>query len=270
MKEMHFLTFVGVAAVLGAGMLTWKSTRGMPQQVSVGEHSLRVLVQGQGSPAVVFETFGAGFLEHMNKVEPHVRKFTTTVAYDHAGAWGSEPGPRPRDAKQIALELDTLLKNVGVSPPFILVGFSFGGPYVRVFADRYPDAVAGLVLVDPTQESFMSWLREAWPEVNVLTEAQRREQSEWGSQWLSLNHASRAVLPDVPMLLLTGMKAGDSVFARHVKPRWLAAHQEWLARYPNAWHIVTTNSGHGIPMSEPKLVVKAIKQVFDASKLATE
>lgn len=270
MKNTQFVPMIGVATVLWAGFLTWKSTDSMPKQISVGEHSLRVLVQGQGSPAVVFETFGAGFLEHMNKVEPHIRRFTTTVVYDHAGAWGSEPGPKPRDANQIARELHTLLKKSDVSPPYLLVGFSFGGPYVRVFADRYPENVAGLVLVDPTQESFMSWLRESWPEVNVLTEAQRREQTEWGSQWVSMNQASNAVLPNVPMVLLTGMKTGDSVFARHVKPRWLSAHQEWLTKYPNALHIVTTNSGHGIPMSEPELVVEAINHVFDEAKVARE
>ena len=261
------ITLIPVLSVLA---LTWKASDSMPRHVSVGDHRLRVQVSGEGSPAVVFEAFGPTYLEHMGRVQPAVASFTTTVSYDHAGYWGSEPGPKPRNAAQVTSELRLLLQNAGVAPPYILVGFSFGGPYVRVFADRYSEDVAGLVLVDPSQEAFMAWLREEWPTVNRITAEETAEQMEWGCQWDSMNMASNAVMPEVPLTLLTGMRKTDNVFTERVKHRWFASHQAWLAKYPWARHIVTTNSGHAIPLSEPELVVMAIREVYDQAVQTTK
>jgi len=61
----------------------------------------------------------------------------------------SEPGPVPRDARQISTELHTLLTNAGIAGPYILVGHSAGGLYVRMYAAQYPEEVIGMVLVDP-------------------------------------------------------------------------------------------------------------------------
>jgi pimeloyl-ACP methyl ester carboxylesterase len=48
-------------------------------------------------------------------------------AYDRAGLGWSEPGPEPRDAKQVSGELHTLLTNAGIEGPYMLVGHSYGG-----------------------------------------------------------------------------------------------------------------------------------------------
>ena len=69
-------------------------------------------------------------------------------AYDRAGMGLSEPGPKPRDGLAIAKDLETLLKAAHEDGPFILVGHSMGGLYIRLFAVRNPDKVAGLVFVD--------------------------------------------------------------------------------------------------------------------------
>lgn len=260
-----WLTMGCLAPVVLAMFLSRAAIDSMPRQVQVGDHRLRALIQGRGGPAVVFECYGAAYLEHMNRVQPAISELTTTVNYDHAGHWASEPGPRPRDAHRIAEELHDLLAELAVSPPYILVGFSFGGPYVRVFAGKYPNEVAGIVLVDPTQESFMKWLRVEWPMINQISEEERRAQLEWGSQWESMKQAEAARLPEVPITLITGVRA-EGPFARHVKPRWLKAHREWLAPYRGGRHIVTTASGHGIPLSEPDLVIQAIVEMLEGIK----
>src|SRR5690349_12362607 len=78
-------------------------------EVDAGGHKLRMLVTGHGSPTVVFETGGTpksgGPLECWERVQPAVSKFTTTVSYDRAGVGLSPKGPRPRDARQVAVEL---------------------------------------------------------------------------------------------------------------------------------------------------------------------
>ena len=64
----------------------------------------------------------------------------------------SEPGDQPRTSQQIVKELHTLLGNAGVEGPYVLVGHSFGGTDMQVYASRYPDEVAGMVLVDSALE----------------------------------------------------------------------------------------------------------------------
>jgi pimeloyl-ACP methyl ester carboxylesterase len=122
------------------------------QLVDVGGHRLHVYAQGATSsaPTVILEG-GAGLGSvTWAWVQPRVAQVTRVVAYDRAGVGWSEAGPQPRDARQIATELRAALHSAGIAGPYVMVGHSFGGLYVRMFTDLNPDEVVGLVLVDPT------------------------------------------------------------------------------------------------------------------------
>jgi pimeloyl-ACP methyl ester carboxylesterase len=84
-------------------------------------------------------------------VQREVSDTTRVCAYDRAGMGWSETGPEPRDAKQISNELHALLEGANIDGPYVLVGHSFGGLYMQTYAARYPDEVAGVVLVDSSQ-----------------------------------------------------------------------------------------------------------------------
>ncbi|MEA2206871.1 MAG: hypothetical protein QOE77_3647 [Blastocatellia bacterium] len=148
------------------------------EKVDAGGHKLNFLTAGSGGPTVILEGgFGAG-IASWTTVLGEIAKFTRVVAYDRAGLGQSEPGPKPRTAMQFARELHTALQNVGIKPPYVLVGHSMGGITVRVFADMYPQEVAGLVLVDPSQESFNDWLKTHPSSVMKEAEAQIKNASE--------------------------------------------------------------------------------------------
>lgn len=107
----------------------------------------RVLGRHPG-PTVVFENGMSSPLEMWDHIQPEIAKFATTVSYDRAGIGWSAAGPLPRTAERVTEDLAELLRVLDLPGPYVLVGHSYGGLHVRHFADRHPDLVAGLVLVD--------------------------------------------------------------------------------------------------------------------------
>jgi pimeloyl-ACP methyl ester carboxylesterase len=132
------------------------------QLVDVGGYSLHIYCQGTGTPTVILDALFPGTVSNWAWVQPEIAKTTRVCAYDRAGLGWSDGGPMPRDAVQQAAELHTLLANVGVTGPYVLVGHSLGGLTVRLFADRYPNEVAGMVLVEASNPD--GWKRLGKPE----------------------------------------------------------------------------------------------------------
>jgi pimeloyl-ACP methyl ester carboxylesterase len=235
------------------------------QKVDVGGHGLQLLVGGQGSPAVVFEGgFGTG-IASWSSVQKDVAAFTQTVSYDRAGLGQSDPGPKPRSAKQIATELHAALQKSGVKPPYVMVGHSFGGIYVRVFADMYPNEVVGMVLIDPSQESFNDWLGKNQPDrlkaaESNIAKAGEGVQAEFAAVDTSYSQARVAKVPaGIPVTLLTATE--DESMPAEARKVWIEKHKEWLATVPGSKHIIVEKATHFIQAQQPGLVVEAIKQV---------
>ena len=240
------------------------------QKVDVGGHSLNLLIGGQGSPAVVFEGgFGTGIVS-WSTVQKEVAAFARTVSYDRAGLGQSELGPKPRSAKQIATELHTALEKAGVKPPYLLVGHSFGGIYVRVFAERYPKEVAGMVLLDPSQESFNDWLKKNQPARLKDAQAQIARapegvQAEDAVTDASYEEARAAkVPPGILVILLTATE--DETMPADARRVWIEKHKEWIATVPGAKHIVVEKTGHNIQAQQPKLVIDTIRQTLSEKR----
>ena len=112
--------------------------------MDVGGHRLHIWCTGSGGPAVIYESGLGGGAFGWTSVKPEVAKFTEVCTYDRAGMGYSDSGPMPRTSRQIASELAVLLEKAVSTTPVILVGSSFGGYNVRVFASEYTDRVTGL------------------------------------------------------------------------------------------------------------------------------
>lgn len=107
---------------------------------------------GRGSPTVVFDAGLADATLVWGLVQPVVAVKTRTCSYDRAGIGFSDPSGRAGDSANIVADLHRLLRAAAIKPPYVLVGHSIGGMNVRLFADLYPEEVAGMVLVDPSHE----------------------------------------------------------------------------------------------------------------------
>src|SRR5271157_1582326 len=119
--------------------------------VDIGGRSLNIDCAGSGSPAVILESGGGGYGGYgWRTVQAEVAKFTTVCWYDRAGEGWSDPAPTARSSATIVQDLHELLQRTPVAGPYVMVGHSIGGEYVRIFTARFPSEVAGVVLVDST------------------------------------------------------------------------------------------------------------------------
>lgn len=118
--------------------------------IDVGGHRLHLSCAGAGTPTVVLEPGAGEMSSNLGWIAPAVARDTRVCVYDRAGRGWSEPASTAQDGAQIATDLHTLLQRGHVPGPYVLAGHSFGGLYVLTFAARYPDEVAGMVLVDST------------------------------------------------------------------------------------------------------------------------
>jgi len=148
------LVVLAIALVAGtiakANLKTQYPPPGM--MVDVGGYRLHIFCEGSGSPTVIMESGLGDSSLIWARVRPESVKITRTCVYDRAGLGWSEPSPQPRTAATIVEELHTLLVNGAITGPYVLVGHSIGGAYVRLYAHTYPESVVGMVLVDSSHE----------------------------------------------------------------------------------------------------------------------
>jgi pimeloyl-ACP methyl ester carboxylesterase len=120
------------------------------EMVSVSGHDMQIYCTGKagGGPTVVMDAGLGGGLLDWQTVQPKVATFARVCSYDRSGIGWSESGPNPRTSQRIVKELHSLLADAGEEGPYVLVGHSFGGANLQLYASEYPEQVAGMVLAD--------------------------------------------------------------------------------------------------------------------------
>jgi pimeloyl-ACP methyl ester carboxylesterase len=244
------------------------------RDVDVGGRSLHVSCLGSGSPTVVFEArMGWSGVLYFD-VQQEVARFTRACTYDRANvATGqSDPAPTPRTCDDIVADLEALLAAAGISGPYVLVGRGFGYLPLRLFAERHPADVAGMVLADVSLED---WLARS---VAVLTEDQRAawqaffEANPEQVDYAGCEEAVRAAGPPPPVplvVLVHGQEEPDyfppgaDVAAATALYREL--HAELAASAPGG-RLVVAEESVDVLFDRPELVVEAIRQVVAAAR----
>lgn len=133
--------------------------------IDIGGFSLHLYCKGQGSPTVIFEA-GAGHSSlYWLDIQDRIAETQQACVYDRAGHGWSDFSDASPGSETVARNLHLLLGNAGLAAPYLLVGHSSGGLYVREYANLYPDEVAGIVFVDSSHEN---QLRRIPPELAAL------------------------------------------------------------------------------------------------------
>jgi pimeloyl-ACP methyl ester carboxylesterase len=123
--------------------------------IEVNGHRLHVVVLGadRPGPTVVIETGRQNPVSLWLPLAEAVSRFAPVLMYDRPGyGWSGPMAGAPRTPEEITGTLHKLLAETGLAAPYLLVGHSQGGLYARLFAARYPEQAAGLVLIDPTHD----------------------------------------------------------------------------------------------------------------------
>jgi pimeloyl-ACP methyl ester carboxylesterase len=132
----------------------------------VNGNKIHYQIMGEGQPTVIVDSGqGATHLD-WQFVQPEVAKFTQIVTYDRPGYGWSDLSPEPRTAHQVVDDLRKLLQNIGVTPPYILVGMSLSGIFTRYFAYQYPEEVVGMILVSVAHKQMYERMPPAMVKLN--------------------------------------------------------------------------------------------------------
>lgn len=252
------------------------------RHIDIGGRRLYLESMGEGSPPVVFESgleCGAASLRNLAVEVQQV----TRVGYDRAGVGESDPAPTPRTSLEVADDPHCMLRTAAVEPPYILVGHSIAGLHLRVYVQRYPQEVAGMVLLDVAHPD--QWQREldlvATPtadEPAALTAFRRTIAAEWGDPTANsegLDIAASAAqartassLGAIPLVVITaGKDTWDEGFpsnlAAALEQDWHRLQRDLVALSPRSKHVIATESDHVIQCGQPELALSEIRGLVE-------
>lgn len=233
---------------------------------------------GNGSPSVVFETGLGAESEEWIAVQLAVAEHSCTVRYDRAGRGASDPARPGRDAYSMVDDLHELLRAAKVPSPYMLVGHSLGGMLTRVFAQRYPEEVAGLVLVDSMHEDQFDVFGAAFPSADQSDSPELiRLRQFWTGGWKEIDATVERIdlpeairqgrrvqsLGDLPLHVIT---AGTLLHEPTVPPRerdrlqllWEDLQAGFLQLSSRTTQTFARDCGHFVQRERPDVIVQAI------------
>jgi len=241
--------------------------------IDIGGRHLFLSTSGKGTPSVLLEAGLGDRSDIWEMVQPAVAEFTQVCSYDRAGQGRSDSAFPPRTCQDMVDDLHALLVKAEINPPYILVGHSFGGMNVRLYASCFPQEIVGMVLVDAVHEDrdvgFETVLSDELIQRNkaYLQNPNRNSECVDKIESASQLRIARRTF-EFPIIILTrGLPDEvDSVWPSEALQRVEAELQrEFLKLSPKSDLIIAKNSGHFIQTDEPELVVNAIQKIITGS-----
>jgi predicted alpha/beta hydrolase family esterase len=237
--------------------------------VDVGGRKLALRCQGEGSPAVLLEAGLTASALTWSAVQAGVAEFTRVCSYDRANLGRSDPAAGPRTAQDAADDLAALVTNAQISAPFILVGASFGGHIVRLFAAQHPGEVAGIVLVDASHEDQEARMEEVLTPAQLaalnLNASRNIEQMDLAASDIEVRKTGP--LPTASLVVISAGRnkpVPPGFPANDLNRVWRQLQKALTRLSDNSIQLFARKSEHDIAIDEPELVVEGIQLAFDA------
>jgi pimeloyl-ACP methyl ester carboxylesterase len=240
-------------------------------QVSVGHHrSLYMECRGGGAPTVVLEAGLTGDLHEWDAVAPNLSRQTRVCRYDRANIGESDATKTSRSAQDVVVDLRAALGAEGEHPPFVLVGFSFGGLFTQLYAATYPEELAGVVLIESNHPDESDQFSAHLSRAQITADRKYANQNSEGIKiFKSLRQTQSAIseFPDVPLVVVTAGHSDSDAWPPGWNPRLFdrlrAQQQQDLTTLSSTGsQIVARQSGHDVPNEQPAIVIRAVNQVL--------
>lgn len=255
------------------------STPKTEDMVDVGGRKLHYCVYGKKGPTVVLVSgFGAP-QSYWNTVVSDLAAQTTVVTFDRAGIGKSEIGDLPTHGLQAAKDLLALLERLKVPVPYILVGHSYGGDVVRLFASMYPDRVSGLILEDTQHEDVLKEQRKTLKGKDLETLEQmvarfdtpENPRTEGDYRYITKEQVRKIEsLPRIPFVVLSAgdrSRAMPPMFSEDGKKELVKLgfqlQRRLVALIPDGEHIVVEGVGHLIHVEKPDALIEPVIKMLN-------
>ena len=247
------------------------STLPTAQRVASADATHSYVLSGNGTPTVILEAGLGDGKESWSPVFEEISLMTSVFAYDRAGYGMSRSPNQRRDGATIVRELRSTLSALQLKPPYVLVGHSVGGTYMELYARKYPDEIAGVVLVDSRHADFSGQClaANAGPceppafAMAMMPHAPRNEMA--GSEQTMQQVMNAGAFPDVPLAVLTSGK--QLLVSARFQKTWLHTQELLAAMSGRSTHTVCRKCGHYIHRDNPKLVVDAVRNVVRMARM---
>ncbi|WP_078596227.1 alpha/beta fold hydrolase [Evansella clarkii] len=219
--------------------------------------------ENYGKPTVIMDAGYGDNSETWDSVIEDISMFTNVLIYDRAGLGKSAPSSNPRTSREMVKELKTLLIESGIQPPYILVGHSFGGVNMRIFATENENEVRGLVLVDSTpedyRERFLPTMSQDFQQAYNKQFVYECNYDEFMESLNQLKETRKKI--EVPLIVLSAGKKAH--YTKESQELWNEMQREILEISYNGEFKIVENSNHYIQREEPDAVIQAIKKLID-------
>jgi pimeloyl-ACP methyl ester carboxylesterase len=236
--------------------------------IDLGTHKLNIVCTGAGdaSPAVILEAGGGGSSTAWKGVQAALPTAISACAYDRAGSGKSDPGPEPRTMDAEVMDLHVLLEKSKIAGPIVLVGQSLGGILARLYVTKYPDSVAGVILLDPTDENDVVFNTKVnrWITVREL----EGPLGDGARSAAKARQTDPTAFGDRPLIVIGAGKRAQPPGTSTEK--WLEMRSSRDSRVKelsklsrNSKFILDPMSGHNIEHDNPKLVAEAIQELVN-------
>jgi pimeloyl-ACP methyl ester carboxylesterase len=251
-------------------------------RVRINGRQIAFCRMGSQSPTVIFETGLAAESSEWSPIQTSIGSTTLTLRYDRVGRGKSDPAQGIRTAEDMVGDLHSLLRVAGVPGPYILVGHSFGGLLMRLFAHWYRDEVCALVLVDAMNETQFDVIGSALPPIEPDDPpALQSFRKFWCGGWRDPQSTPEKIdfaacfqqvrdahsLGQLPVRIISAGTAINSPFlpahARSaLQTSWNDLQSQLLRLSSDARQAFAPNSGHFVQRDAPEVIVETIRELM--------
>lgn len=232
-------------------------------QISDCKLYAKLVGENKERPTIVMDAGYGDTSKAWDSVITDISMLSNVFIYDRAGLGKSESSSNPRTSREMVRELHELLNKVNIKPPYILVGHSFGGVNIRLYATEYQSEVSGLVLVDSTPEDyrdrFLPTMPQEFQQTYNMQFVYEGNYDEFMESLKQLKESRR--LLNVPLIVLSAGKKAH--YSEESQALWNEMQREILEISSNGEFVIAENSAHYIQNDEPEVVVTAIKRLID-------